>query len=283
MKQLVKKTMGTRQSCPSTAQKKTILTPQLKKLGLTDADLKLQKLNLNSRQTRSHVKLIDQNCETNVKNLLTNKNFNDHFQNSAKQFKNDQSTSKRCCETIDSISACVTTRSHSMDKNNSNSGSSDKELHDITMKRADRQMNDLDSQSTSESDVEETDLFDTHCKTPGCDSLGHLSGAFDSHQTMDTCPMFHNQTSDNCAQRYQKRIGQINKQSKMSTISPKKSPNKKIKRVPENEPTWNEIMDIRKIEMKAITENQNEENRIDRIIPRATSRYVFLLFFKMLN
>ena len=45
-----------------------------------------------------------------------------------------------------------------------------------------------------------TSIEERKCPTPGCDSLGHLSGStkFDRHFTQEACPMFHNMVKKEC-------------------------------------------------------------------------------------
>ena len=45
-----------------------------------------------------------------------------------------------------------------------------------------------------------TSIEERKCPTPGCDSLGHLSGSakFDRHFTQEACPMYHNLVKKEC-------------------------------------------------------------------------------------
>ncbi|RWS28378.1 histone acetyltransferase KAT7-like protein, partial [Leptotrombidium deliense] len=52
---------------------------------------------------------------------------------------------------------------------------------------------------------EEDDVEEVQCPVPGCDSKGHLSGKFETHVTMSTCPLFHNLTPEDCIERYERR------------------------------------------------------------------------------
>lgn len=94
------------------------------------------------------------------------------------------------------------------------------------------------------------------CKVPGCDSSGHLSGAFLTHRTLDTCPIFHNQTAEECVERYRKRRQPVSN-IKKSPNKRNQSPSKRDKnRILEADPNWTAIMEKRKAEMLEITGSQ---------------------------
>ncbi|KAI1278805.1 Histone acetyltransferase KAT7 [Halotydeus destructor] len=79
-------------------------------------------------------------------------------------------------------------------------------------------------------EIVEKDVGDK-CSVPGCDSRGHLSGKYEFHQTPITCPVFHNLTSEDCEDRYQRRL------KRRLEGSPKKSPGKQTAR---KSPKWKE-------------------------------------------
>ena len=54
------------------------------------------------------------------------------------------------------------------------------------------------------SDAEEP--YDGKCCVPNCDSSGHLSGKWETHSTSNTCPVYHNLTTDDCQERYLRRV-----------------------------------------------------------------------------
>ncbi|GFS91230.1 hypothetical protein TNCV_577331 [Trichonephila clavipes] len=57
----------------------------------------------------------------------------------------------------------------------------------------------------SESIANEVELKDEQelkCPVPNCDSLGHLSGKYESHFSIVTCPLYHNTTAYDCVLKY---------------------------------------------------------------------------------
>ncbi|XP_043911014.1 histone acetyltransferase KAT7 isoform X2 [Protopterus annectens] len=57
--------------------------------------------------------------------------------------------------------------------------------------------------------------FNMKCPTPGCNSLGHLTGKHERHFTISGCPLYHNLSADECKVRAQHR----DKQSEERTLS----------------------------------------------------------------
>lgn len=120
-----------------------------------------------------------------------------------------------------------------------------------------------------ETESEDSQLQSDGCKVPGCDSKGHLSGAFPTHSILDTCPVYHNQTPEECVQRYRKRTKASQKRSsslspsksrKSPSKSPVKSPSKKGTRINlENDPSWNALMEERKAELLDTSLNEASE------------------------
>nr|XP_046917290.1 histone acetyltransferase KAT7-like [Dermatophagoides farinae] len=94
------------------------------------------------------------------------------------------------------------------------------------------------------------------CSVSGCDSNGHLSGIYDHHSTIETCPLFHNQTADDCRQRYRRRIEcqrQIQEQQQQRKCW--SSPRKSIQRIgllQQKNVKWNQIMNQRNVELKSL-------------------------------
>ncbi|XP_078672815.1 histone acetyltransferase KAT7-like isoform X2 [Branchiostoma floridae x Branchiostoma belcheri] len=41
-------------------------------------------------------------------------------------------------------------------------------------------------------------LGETRCPMPGCDSMGHFTGKFETHWTLSGCPLYHNLTKEEC-------------------------------------------------------------------------------------
>ncbi|XP_035674375.1 histone acetyltransferase KAT7-like isoform X1 [Branchiostoma floridae] len=44
-------------------------------------------------------------------------------------------------------------------------------------------------------------LGETRCPMPGCDSMGHFTGKFETHWTLSGCPLYHNLTKEECKVR----------------------------------------------------------------------------------
>ncbi|XP_043519495.1 histone acetyltransferase KAT7 isoform X1 [Frieseomelitta varia] len=59
---------------------------------------------------------------------------------------------------------------------------------------------------------------------PTCDSRGHLSGKLDSHFTLEACPLYHNTTSQACAEFYKERKKREEDRKKAIACLAKKSP-----------------------------------------------------------
>uniref|UniRef100_A0A8C3L1E0 Histone acetyltransferase n=1 Tax=Chrysolophus pictus TaxID=9089 RepID=A0A8C3L1E0_CHRPC len=51
--------------------------------------------------------------------------------------------------------------------------------------------------------------FNMKCPTPGCNSLGHLTGKHERHFSISGCPLYHNLSADECKVRAQSRDKQI--------------------------------------------------------------------------
>ncbi|XP_061419499.1 histone acetyltransferase KAT7-like isoform X5 [Lethenteron reissneri] len=47
--------------------------------------------------------------------------------------------------------------------------------------------------------------FNSKCPTPGCDSLGHLTGKHERHFSISGCPLYHNLSAEECKLRAQQR------------------------------------------------------------------------------
>ncbi|XP_059176526.1 histone acetyltransferase KAT7-like isoform X2 [Physella acuta] len=59
------------------------------------------------------------------------------------------------------------------------------------------------------------DETSAHCPLPGCDSKGHLSGRHESHRTLTSCPLFHNTTAEECKNRYENRLKNVEDRKKV--------------------------------------------------------------------
>ncbi|CAL4147034.1 unnamed protein product, partial [Meganyctiphanes norvegica] len=46
------------------------------------------------------------------------------------------------------------------------------------------------------------------CPVEGCDSTGHLGGKYDKHFSVESCPVFHNFTKDECKEKRAQEIGE---------------------------------------------------------------------------
>ncbi|CAH2302616.1 histone acetyltransferase KAT7 isoform X1 [Pelobates cultripes] len=51
--------------------------------------------------------------------------------------------------------------------------------------------------------------FNMKCPTPGCNSLGHLTGKHERHFSISGCPLYHNLSADECKVRAQSRDKQV--------------------------------------------------------------------------
>lgn len=116
-----------------------------------------------------------------------------------------------------------------------------------------------------ETESEDSQLQSDGCKVPGCDSQGHLSGAYPTHSSLETCPIYHNQTPEECVERYRKRTKSKQKRSaslspSKSRKSPIKSPSKKGVFNLETDPKWNSLMEERKAEL--LDTSLNEANEV---------------------
>nr|XP_027202112.1 histone acetyltransferase KAT7-like [Dermatophagoides pteronyssinus] len=89
----------------------------------------------------------------------------------------------------------------------------------------------------------------TRCSITGCNSSGHLSGIYDQHSSVETCPLYHNQTLDDCQQRYRKRI---EKQQQEQRKSPRKSTQQQSSLLQQKNIKWNQIMNQRNVELKQL-------------------------------
>ncbi|MGH0168891.1 UNVERIFIED_CONTAM: hypothetical protein FKN15_072130 [Acipenser sinensis] len=47
------------------------------------------------------------------------------------------------------------------------------------------------------------------CPTPGCNSLGHLTGKHERHFSISGCPLYHNLSADECKVRANNRDKQV--------------------------------------------------------------------------
>ncbi|KAG7253827.1 hypothetical protein CRUP_029330, partial [Coryphaenoides rupestris] len=51
--------------------------------------------------------------------------------------------------------------------------------------------------------------FNMKCPTPGCNSLGHLTGRHERHFSISGCPLYHNLSSDECKGKATTRDKQV--------------------------------------------------------------------------
>lgn len=77
-----------------------------------------------------------------------------------------------------------------------------------------------------------------HCSVPGCNSEGHLSGKYNYHSLVETCQIFHNQTMEECIDRYNKR-----KMKNSKLQSPRRFSTRKHRKSPK----WDEIINERNL------------------------------------
>ncbi|XP_030751236.1 histone acetyltransferase KAT7 [Sitophilus oryzae] len=57
----------------------------------------------------------------------------------------------------------------------------------------------------TKSKVVDNVIVERKCPLEGCDSMGHLSGKFDKHFTLEACPLYHNFTISQCKQELTER------------------------------------------------------------------------------
>lgn len=134
------------------------------------------------------------------------------------------------------------------------------------------------SKSNTGSDGDHAD-FDVDCPVSGCNSKGHLSGAFDTHSTVETCPLYHNLSVEQCMEIYRKRLEKSsNSLNKINRCKKSSSSNKsRILRSPDkNAQTWNSIMEIRNRESREVSQHMADAESMT-----MTSRY-FLNDYRIL-
>ena len=117
------------------------------------------------------------------------------------------------------------------------------------------------------------DPSDGKCSVPDCDSSGHLSGKFDSHSTLNTCPVYHNLTADDCRNRYLKRVERRSadksdgQKRELRTKTNVNSPNKEDKCLA--------LMESRRKEIQKELVNSPAKAK-ERVKKQKTSRFVYL-------
>lgn len=97
------------------------------------------------------------------------------------------------------------------------------------------------------------------CSVTDCNSEGHLSGQFQTHRNLETCPLFHNQTVEQCVDRFKQiSVGSPNKPK--SPSKNRKTGNSPNKGQPlEENPAWARITESRRNEFSA---NNNFNNTV---------------------
>uniref|UniRef100_A0A0B7APH3 Histone acetyltransferase n=1 Tax=Arion vulgaris TaxID=1028688 RepID=A0A0B7APH3_9EUPU len=83
---------------------------------------------------------------------------------------------------------------------------------DIDSEEGNSLMGFTERRATPKTNYDETSA---HCPLPGCDSKGHLSGRHESHRTLTSCPLFHNTTAEECKNRYDSRVKNIEDRKKV--------------------------------------------------------------------
>uniref|UniRef100_A0A8C7D9Q3 Histone acetyltransferase n=1 Tax=Oncorhynchus kisutch TaxID=8019 RepID=A0A8C7D9Q3_ONCKI len=68
--------------------------------------------------------------------------------------------------------------------------------------------------------------FNMKCPTPGCNSLGHLTGKHERHFSISGCPLFHNLSVDECKVNLQTRASSRDKQVEERTLSHRQDENR---------------------------------------------------------
>ncbi|XP_035259537.1 histone acetyltransferase KAT7-like isoform X4 [Anguilla rostrata] len=132
--------------------------------------------------------------------------------------------------------------------------------------------------------------FNMKCPTPGCNSLGHLTGKHERHFSISGCPLYHNLSADECKVRATNR----DKQVEEKTLFHRQEENNRHAtrhQVPtERQVRYKEkVMEVRKKRNSGLTKEQKEKymehrqthsNTREPILENITSEYDLELFRK---
>lgn len=194
---------------------------QLKKLGITNVESMISNIddNDNIRSTRSRKSAND--SQIILGNFLPNKNDN----NSLTNLDIDDSALQTFVNKKRKING-----QYIMDKC-SNKRSSTSKILNLERNCFDTNIDVSEKQNSP---------IKVHCSVPGCNSEGHLSGKYNYHSLVETCQLFHNQTMEECIDRYNKR--KI-KYSKLQSLSPRRFSIRKHRKSQK----WDEIINERNL------------------------------------
>ncbi|XP_078672814.1 histone acetyltransferase KAT7-like isoform X1 [Branchiostoma floridae x Branchiostoma belcheri] len=131
-------------------------------------------------------------------------------------------------------------------------------------------------------------LGETRCPMPGCDSMGHFTGKFETHWTLSGCPLYHNLTKEECKVRAtdreskQKVRDKIKKEVKddahmaLRNPSPTRSQKEYKEKVKEQRKVKPVISEEQK--EKARQHKKTHENNREPLLEGLTSQYDLELF-----
>uniref|UniRef100_A0AAY4DH38 Histone acetyltransferase n=1 Tax=Denticeps clupeoides TaxID=299321 RepID=A0AAY4DH38_9TELE len=140
--------------------------------------------------------------------------------------------------------------------------------------------------------------FNMKCPTPGCNSLGHLTGKHERHFSISGCPLYHNLSADECKNDYavfpsQVRASSRDKQVEERTLSHRQDENRHSTRhqaPTERQMRYKEkVTELRKKRNSALVKEQKEKHMEHRqthganrepLLENITSDYDLELFRK---
>lgn len=251
------------------------LKNRLKKLGITNIDEHVKQVHLDeekkSRKTRSNMKPSDlsqingfiqvSSRNTNVAEADKDFSFTNKPTSTFKTViskpdtshtQQKRSTRNKLVFNHESTVSSLLMAAKSLNRKRSTDAESEDEQNMNKKKVSKHNSNERDSpKSQCESDDDDDHPMDNFCKVPGCDSNGHLSGEFPTHSISTTCPVFHNQTAEECVEKYKKRNDILARKESSSKL--RKSPLKKNISLEKNS-QLNCIMEERKSELAEISQ-----------------------------
>ncbi|CAH1261432.1 KAT7 [Branchiostoma lanceolatum] len=133
-------------------------------------------------------------------------------------------------------------------------------------------------------------LGETRCPMPGCDSMGHFTGKFETHWTLSGCPLYHNLTKEECKVRAvdreskQKVRDKIKKEvmdeAHMALRNPVSSPTRSQKEYKEKVKEQRKVKPVISEEQKekARQHKKTHENNREPLLEGLTSQYDLELF-----
>ncbi|XP_028842390.1 histone acetyltransferase KAT7a isoform X1 [Denticeps clupeoides] len=104
--------------------------------------------------------------------------------------------------------------------------------------------------------------FNMKCPTPGCNSLGHLTGKHERHFSISGCPLYHNLSADECKVRASSRDKQVEER----TLSHRQDENRHSTRhqaPTERQMRYKEkVTELRKKRNSALVKEQKEKHMV---------------------